>query len=246
MAAKKKKAAQEALAICAKITEDLQDMIQAQSLLKVARLGLYPLKAREKRLKEEASELIEEYNSVRNQYNEEHETLRVKKISANDDLVRAQRSVDAGFKEKKPPRSLVKKWQEENIDGLDSEEARTQALQCESQLECLDDVDPKKIEIYRTIKQDIEHLEQELLDWEENLKEHKKAMEDISVRFVRKLQDMVDGISGHFGKLLEYLGFAGSVLLDRGKHQDDFTNYGFDVMVKFRDKLSLQRLDPFK
>merc|ERR1712029_1193056 len=56
----------------------------------------------------------------------------------------------------------------------------------------------------------------------------------------------VEGIDAHFSVLLEYLGFAGNVLLDKGKHEDDFTNFGFDVMVKFRDKLTLQRLDPFK
>ena len=146
----------------------------------------------------------------------------------------------------KPPKALVKKWRDESIDELDAEEANVQAHLCEGQLECLDDVDPKKVEDYRIIKDDIQHLETELSDWEENLKEHQKLIETISIRFVTKLQTMVDAIDAHFSVLLEYLGFAGNVILDKGKHQEDFTNFGFDVMVKFRDKLNLQRLDPFK
>ena len=44
----------------------------------------------------------------------------------------------------------------------------------------------------------------------------------------------------------QHMGFAGEVKLNRGQHDDDFNNYGFDVLVKFREKLPLQRLDPFK
>ena len=49
-----------------------------------------------------------------------------------------------------------------------------------------------------------------------------------------------------FSDLLSILNFAGCVNLDKGKHEEDFSNYGFDVMVKFREKLPLQRLDPYK
>ena len=247
MLLKKKKMAQDVLVNCNNLKDDITEMFQTMARVKMTKFSLYPVKSRERRLKEDASEINEEWQTLTAEYNEEFENLRVKKIQLNNELSKAQESVgQPGFEGRKPPKALVKKWRDESIDELDAEEANVQAHLCEGQLECLDDVDPQKVEDYRTIKDDIQHLETELSDWEENLKEHQKLIETISIRFVTKLQTMVDAIDAHFSVLLEYLGFAGNVILDKGKHQEDFTNFGFDVMVKFRDKLNLQRLDPFK
>ena len=247
MLLKKKKTAQDLIVTCNKLKDCFMEMFQTMAKLKITHFTLYPIKMDEKDMKEDASYIAEEWQSLTAEYHEEFENLRVKKIQLNDELSKAQDSVgQPGFEGRKPPKSLVKKWRDENIHELDAEEARVQAHLCEGQLECLDDVDPKTVEEYRTVKESIDHLEKELSDWEENLKEHQKLVEEISIRFVTKLQTMVEGIDAHFSVLLEYLGFAGNVLLDKGKHEDDFTNFGFDVMVKFRDKLTLQRLDPFK
>ena len=247
MLLKKKKTAQDLIVTCNKLKDCFMEMFQTMAKLKITHFTLYPIKLDEKDMKEDASYIAEEWQSLTAEYHEEFENLRVKKIQLNDELSKAQESVgQPGFEGRKPPKSLVKKWRDENIHELDAEEARVQAHLCEGQLECLDDVDPKTVEEYRTVKESIDHLEKELSDWEENLKEHQKLVEEISIRFVTKLQTMVEGIDAHFSVLLEYLGFAGNVLLDKGKHEDDFTNFGFDVMVKFRDKLTLQRLDPFK
>jgi len=50
-------------------------------------------------------------------------------------------------------------------------------------------------------------------------------------------------ISNEFSALFEYMGFSGCVKLNKGTHEDDFQNYGFDVFVKFRSALPLTRLD---
>jgi hypothetical protein len=42
------------------------------------------------------------------------------------------------------------------------------------------------------------------------------------------------------------MGYAGEVHLDRGKHENDFANYGIEILVKFRENMPLQKLDPFR
>lgn len=41
------------------------------------------------------------------------------------------------------------------------------------------------------------------------------------------------------------MGFAGDVVLDTGTHENDFSNMGIDILVKYRDSLPLQKLDPY-
>jgi chromosome segregation ATPase len=41
---------------------------------------------------------------------------------------------------------------------------------------------------------------------------------------------------------MEQMGFAGSVILHQGDHELDFKNYGLQILVKFRNKDSLQPL----
>ena len=38
------------------------------------------------------------------------------------------------------------------------------------------------------------------------------------------------------------MGFAGEVQLHTGEHENDFENYGIDILVKFRDREPLQKL----
>ena len=49
-----------------------------------------------------------------------------------------------------------------------------------------------------------------------------------------------------FSQFFSSMGFAGMVQLGKGEHENDFANYGIDILVKFRDNVPLQKLDPFK
>ena len=42
------------------------------------------------------------------------------------------------------------------------------------------------------------------------------------------------------------MGYAGHIQLDRGKFENDFANYGIEILVKFRENMPLQKLDPFR
>ena len=42
------------------------------------------------------------------------------------------------------------------------------------------------------------------------------------------------------------MGYAGHIQLDRGKFENDFAHYGIEILVKFRENMPLQKLDPFR
>ena len=80
-------------------------------------------------------------------------------------------------------------------------------------------------------------------DHENQVEENKAQIKIIRERWVEKLEQLVNHISNEFSTLFEYMGFSGCVKLNKGTHEDDFLNYGFDVLVKFRAALPLTRLD---
>ena len=215
------------------------------------RMCLDPLKRKEGVLKSELEEHREDLEKIQQSLAEEKENVNTAKVFSQGELSNAQASVEVKsgrprYSQAYPPPKMVKAWEDEGIAGHSSEEAAIAIRDIQNALENLEDVDPKKVEEYRDTKDSISYIEEELRDWEESVKKSKEIIEETRVRFLGKLETMVEQISQNFSRLLTILNFAGCVSLDKGKHQDDFTNYGFDVMVKFREKLPLQRLDPFK
>ena len=55
---------------------------------------------------------------------------------------------------------------------------------------------------------------------------------------------MVNRIAARFAHYFSSMGFAGDVLLNTGKSENDFFNFGIDIMVKYRANEPLQRLNP--
>ena len=74
----------------------------------------------------------------------------------------------------------------------------------------------------------------------------KEEMEAIRVRWTQQLTELVSAISEGFSTFFNAMGFAGEVRLGHGQDPNDFHSYGIDIFVKFREKVQLQRLDPFQ
>jgi chromosome segregation ATPase len=80
-----------------------------------------------------------------------------------------------------------------------------------------------------------------------DIERNRRNIDEIKARWLEKLEALVDNISERFSAYFEHMDYAGEIRLNKGNNnEDDFTNYGLEVMVKFRDKYDLQRLDPFK
>ena len=53
-------------------------------------------------------------------------------------------------------------------------------------------------------------------------------------------------VNAKFEEFFTTMGYAGHIQLDRGKFENDFAHYGIEVLVKFRENMPLQKLDPFR
>jgi chromosome segregation ATPase len=236
------------------LSEELANLVTGLSVSKIKvelmKLSLSPLFTKEDNLKHDFEEQQIEMADLKVVLGEERETLRQSKDAYTNQLKAAQQiSEDKGksrYQGNKPPRELVEAWYSEEIVNIGSEEARVQMHEAEGELDCLDAIDPKAVREHRELKVDIEALEAELDHWEVQVEEKQLNINTIRERWIVRLEALVSRISEQFSTFFEHMGFAGCVQLNKGKHEDDFGNYGFDVLVKFRNKLPLQRLDPFK
>ena len=66
------------------------------------------------------------------------------------------------------------------------------------------------------------------------------------MRWIAQLTELVQAISQGFSGFFQTMGFAGEVKLGHGTDANDFFSYGIEVLVKFRQNVELQKLDPFQ
>lgn len=235
----------------AKLAKQVKDIVlemtKSRTRMDMLQISSSPLHKQSDKLKAEIEEINQDLIRLKTSLGEEEESLRHCQESFSRQLKNAQRLCDEpDYGGANPPKSLRKAWNEIGIDKISAQEAQIQIMECEGDLENIDDVSPADVQKYRDIIADIDRLESELFQWESVVKQNREDINTIRERWLVKLEELVSRVSAQFSIFFEHMGFAGCVELNKGQHEDDFTNYGFDVMVKFRDKLPLQRLDPFK
>ncbi len=225
-----------------------------QMEVELLRLQEAPKAAMTEMAKHEYEEEQATLSEVKIKLGEEEEQLRHDKMEFSGSLKSAQTATVKDFaglaggscKSVEPPTALAKAFEEENVHKFDAEQCIEQMNQAEGELEVLDDVDPKAVKEFTSIKTNITEIEEELEQWNRKVEEKRESIEVTRKTWMDRLTTLVVNISSHFSKFFKYMGYAGEVQLSMGSHPDDFANYGFDVLVKFRDRQPLQRLDPFK
>jgi hypothetical protein len=65
-------------------------------------------------------------------------------------------------------------------------------------------------------------------------------------RWLNRLESLIIQVNEKFQHFFGSMGFAGEVQLHRGNSENDFANYGINILVKFRENMPLQKLDPFR
>ena len=84
-------------------------------------------------------------------------------------------------------------------------------------------------------KKAVKKLRHELEEIVNKLEEEQKILED-------GITEIIDKVNQKFRELMESMGFAGEIALDKGQHSLDFKNYGIKILVKFRNTESLKLL----
>ena len=67
------------------------------------------------------------------------------------------------------------------------------------------------------------------------VEQRRENIDTVRASWLAGLEAMVLKIGSRFAHYFASMGFAGDVALSRGQHQNDFANYGIDILVKYRD-----------
>ena len=185
---------------------------------------------------------------IRINLGEEKENVRIVTDAYRKRLEKAQYATDpsGGFKGDFAPESLVDQFVAQGLDRIGCDECKIQIQELDARLQCMEDVDPDLVKEYKALKKEMADLEQELESWEVDFERRKESMVEIRDRWLAALNQLVEEISSGFSEFFETMGFAGEVQLGHADDINDFNNYGIDVLVKFRDNVQMQKLDPFQ
>jgi len=116
--------------------------------------------------------------------------------------------------------------------------------QLSEEIEQLADVDEDAVRKFRALKLRVEEHEYALRAFDDKVNRGGEQIEEVRRRWLARLQELVEAIAVRFSRYFEIMGYAGDVVLEKGKHENDFKNYGIDVMVKFRPEEPMRRLTP--
>ena len=140
-----------------------------------------------------------------------------------------------------PPQELAAKWEAEQLPGQ-KEASEVKIAELETQAEAMDIVDPRIVREYNELKEMIQELEQDIQRREVQRQDAEQQMEQVKEAWLTSLNNLVSRINTRFSAHFASMGFAGQVQLHKGEFENDFENYGVDIMVKYRDREPLQKL----
>ena len=140
-----------------------------------------------------------------------------------------------------PPQELAARWEAEQLPGQ-KEAIEVKIAELETQAEAMDTVDPRIVRDYNELKETIQELEQDIQRREVQKRDAEQQMEQVKEAWLASLDNLVERINNRFSAHFASMGFAGQVQLHKGEFENDFENYGVDIMVKYRDREPLQKL----
>eukprot|EP00088_Acartia_fossae_P007559 TRINITY_DN1355_c0_g1_i1.p1 TRINITY_DN1355_c0_g1~~TRINITY_DN1355_c0_g1_i1.p1 ORF type:complete len:1045 (-),score=359.52 TRINITY_DN1355_c0_g1_i1:421-3555(-) len=142
----------------------------------------------------------------------------------------------------RPPQSYSDYWDKHGFpNGVNMVDEKIGEL--EAHIACTGNVDQDILERYKDLKEETEELKIEIDGYDENRKKQKDEIEKLRSAWLDGLNSLVDNIHSRFSNLLEKMGFSGMVRLHKGRHENDFDNYGIKIFVKYRDRDGFQELD---
>ena len=214
----------------------------------LAKVRAMPLNAEKEVKTRQYEETDRGIDAWRIKLGEEKENVRHKVAEYAESLRNAQSITDptGKFKGDEPPKELKQKFIKDDIENIGTDECKIRIRELEAQLQCIDDVDPEVIRKFKRYRQNVEDIEGQIERMQTEMEKRKESVDLVRERWLTRLRRLVDDISYKFSQFFDSMGFAGMVELGSGDHINDFANYGIDVLVKFRENVPLQKLDPFK
>ena len=188
---------------------------------------------------------------LQNQYDQLEQSLK----QQDDDLVAAQRVYEDASENaarlKERATALLKKAKDsgdltpdivkalENLPGTTEELDEMMAAE-NAKLQLTNDTDPHLIEMYNSRVRQISDKETALHNITDNLEQLRGEVNEMRSGWENELTDLTVQVSAHFSEYFSKINCAGEVILnklskDPNGSEADYTNWGIDLLVKFRD-----------
>jgi len=221
------------------LQEGIKEVDQGQRAMEMTRLASFPME-----------DLVEQQRAELEAASETLSELRVKVRDAGRELEESKRLLGSALREARaatggagsePPIDVANRWREENLPGQ-KEAVEVMLAELEMEAEALDTVDPGIVAEYREAQEIVREVERDILRREQQKREEEALIDEVKAAWLAGLEELIERISTKFSAHFASMGFAGQVLLHRGKFENDFDNYGVDIMVKYRDREPLQKL----
>ena len=127
---------------------------------------MIPIDGEKEQRKRKYEKIDREIDASRIRLGEEKENVRYKIAEYKEALQKAQRITDptGRYRGENASQELLRQFEEEKIQGIGTDECHIQIQQLEAQLDCIDGIDVEVIRRFKTYKQNVEDLEQEIDD----------------------------------------------------------------------------------
>ncbi|CAH2057808.1 unnamed protein product, partial [Iphiclides podalirius] len=183
-------------------------------------------------------ELKNEHKNVQATLENIENSLTRAKSDAKEKLNEAKRSCDnklpqdPGFPHK------------EDFDALPNDiiSLTEHTYELQSRIDCMETGDERVIKEYEEREQLIARLKSDVNNSSDMNKQLETRMNELKSKWLPPLETLLRNINSRFGEMFAKLGCAGEIQLDKSGGDEEFSQYGVAVMVRFRAGEQLQRL----
>merc|ERR1712059_17173 len=181
-----------------------------------------------KTAKEEFSEISEQWEKGKRALQEMHSEARKATGVLSDDC------------KFKPPEA----WQKRFDDLGSSDENVLAALldETESELRHIKVIPEKVIQDITAVTEKVTKAREDKEKMEKDMANKSHEAKALKRRWINGVQGLVAKINDSFGGMMAELGYAGQVSLRQGQREIDFSSYGIQIQVRFRQGHELQEL----
>ncbi len=96
---------------------------------------------------------------------------------------------------------------------------------------------------YKKLVKEVAALTRKIQKKEENLSAYQTRVDEIKAHWLEEVNRLIEKINHNFQKFFAAMNCAGEVSLYRGEDENDFSQYGIHIKVKFREESNLQILN---
>ena len=113
------------------------------------------------------------------------------------------------------------------MNAIDAHEAGVQINVCEHELEYVEDMPRERRDKYKDAKENVQITEETVARLKAEIEAQNQNIDQIRLRWLNKLESLVEDISERFSAFFEHMGYAGEIRLNKGAgNENDFANYG--------------------